>query len=81
MKITTIHDDGAPHYESDSFWLHATNDDGTSMRFSIGSGEPEDMYLFRELSDALLVPSLMKMAYEAGKNGEEWEHEEKEPEE
>ena len=42
-----------------------------SLRF--GAGEPEDMNLARDLSDALSIPDVIKMAYEAGKNGEEFE--------
>lgn len=72
MQIVTYYDDGeASDYEYDRFTLVVTNDNGESKRFSIGRGEPEDMYLFRDLNDALDVPDLMKMAYEAGKNGEE----------
>lgn len=40
--------------------------------FSIWEGEPEDMRMYRDLSDALSVPSLLKYAYEAGKRGEEF---------
>lgn len=74
MIVKTFHDDGEAHdYEYDNFILIAKNDKGVSQRFSIGAGEPEDMYLFRDLSDALTVPQLMQMAYEAGKNGENFE--------
>lgn len=81
MKLITIYDDGAPDHEYDNFTIEATNDNGETQGFSIGSGEPEDMYLFRELGDALTVPELMRMAYEAGKAGEEFEIEERKPEE
>lgn len=37
--------------------------------FSIGEGEPEDMTIGRDLSDACYVPDLIKKAYLAGKNG------------
>ena len=71
MIVKTYHDDGAASdYERDNFILHAIDDSGNKKTFSIGSGEPEDMYLFRDLSDALDVPELMEMAYNAGKNGE-----------
>ena len=36
-------------------------------------GEPEDANLMRDFSDVFSIPSLMEMAYEAGKNGEEFE--------
>lgn len=42
---------------------------------SIGEGEPEDMTLFRDLSDAFSISDLVSMAYLAGKNGEEFEYE------
>lgn len=73
MKVTTHYDDGSPDYEYDDFTLVAVNDKGESMRFNIGRGEPEDMYLFRDLADVLSVPDLMQMAYDAGKNGEKLE--------
>lgn len=39
----------------------------------IGSGESEDMNLARDLSDALIIPKVLEMAYNAGKNGEDLE--------
>jgi len=38
--------------------------------FFIGAGEPEDMYISRDLSDALNVVYMMEKAWEAGKRGE-----------
>lgn len=38
--------------------------------FSVHDGEPEDNNLYRNFSDVLGIPDLMKMAYEAGKAGE-----------
>lgn len=37
---------------------------------SFGRGEPEDMCLARDLSDAFRIKDLILMAYEAGKVGE-----------
>lgn len=45
--------------------------DGKNM-FSIWEGEPEDMTMGRDLNDANSVPELMRLAYEAGKRGEEF---------
>ena len=42
---------------------------------SFGEGEPEDMTLNRDLSDAFNISDMLIMAYEAGKRGEELEHE------
>lgn len=41
------------------------------MRLSIGPGEPEDMYLHRDLAGAFEIIPLLQEAYEAGKRGEE----------
>jgi len=38
-----------------------------------GSGEPEDMTLNRDLSDAYSISNLLVAAYEAGKRGEDIE--------
>lgn len=43
---------------------------------SFGSGEPEDMTLGRDLSDAYSIPKLIREAYLAGKRGEELVEEE-----
>jgi hypothetical protein len=39
-------------------------------------GEPEDNTLYRNFNDVLKIPDLMKLAFEAGKRGEELEIEE-----
>ena len=39
--------------------------------FSVGDGEPEDSNLCRDFNDCWKIPDLLKMAYEAGKKGEE----------
>ena len=41
------------------------------IEMSFGHGEPEDNYLFRDLSDAFNIVPAIKAAYEAGKRGEE----------
>lgn len=73
MKITTFYDNGEDNDYRDNFTLIAENDKQESRRFSVGAGEPEDMFIFRDLNDVLDVPELMKMAYEAGKAGEKFE--------
>lgn len=35
-------------------------------------GEPEDASISRDFNDVLKIPKLMQIAYEAGKNGEEF---------
>jgi hypothetical protein len=46
--------------------------DGETV-FDVWEDEPEDMNLSRTLKDCLKVPDLLKLAYEAGKNGEDFE--------
>ena len=41
--------------------------------FSVSDGEPEDANLSRDFNDCWNIPELMKEAFEAGKNGEEFE--------
>lgn len=50
--------------------LH-TNEEKLSVSF--GNGEPEDMILCRDLSDAFSIPKMLEAAYNAGKNGEDLE--------
>lgn len=54
--------------------IELTTDSGTTF-CSFGEGEPEDMTLNRDLSDAFSIGDMLVMAYEAGKRGEELEHE------
>ena len=45
--------------------------DGIS-KFNVSDGEPEDANLSRDFSDCHSITNLMKLAYEAGKRGEEF---------
>ena len=40
--------------------------------FSVSDGEPEDATLSRDFNDCWKVGDLMKMAYEAGRTGEDF---------
>lgn len=76
MKVTEIHE----FYNSDhdgvsNVIVSITNNEGTELEVSIGEGEPEDMYLYRDLADAFSISDLIAMAYEAGKAGEDFEYE------
>lgn len=42
-------------------------------QFKVQDGEPEDGNLGRDFNDCFKIPELMRMAYEAGKNGEKFE--------
>lgn len=74
MKVIEIHRSDGDTYEERK-WLEILIND--KKVFSIGSGEPEDMSLDRDLNDAHKITSMMKEAYEAGKNGEPFELEKK----
>ena len=70
MKITVI---TTPSYNEPSMdgrleTIIETKEGKSSMCF--GEGEPEDMYLFRDLSDAYTIKDALILAYTAGKNGE-----------
>lgn len=67
------------HYPDENNWgqmervdIEIITDKGNKT-CSIGGGEPEDMSIARDLSDIWSVPTMLKLAYEAGKNGEELE--------
>ena len=75
MKITETHEfNNRDHEDASNITIEVkTNDSYKSI--SIGEGEPEDMYLFRDLSDAYSIVDLIKLAYQAGKKGEEFDYE------
>ncbi len=56
-----------------------TEEKTLSVKF--GRGEPEDFCLARDLSDAFRISTMLKLAYNAGKNGESLEIIEKDEEE
>lgn len=64
-------------FEEHEFWRTAlkieakTKKDQTELSFI--EGEPEDASLGRDYSDVYNIEDLVKMAYEAGKNGERLE--------
>jgi hypothetical protein len=79
-----------------AFYPTGDEEDGGHMSLSLqtekykgsigfGRGEPEDMTLYRDLSDALHIEEMLVAAYNAGKNGEEliveYEEEDEEDEE
>lgn len=76
MKITVTHtpdEDNWGQYAGVQTKIE-TEDGSMSVNFS--GGEPEDMTLARDLSDAWDIEKLLIMAYNAGKNGESIEIEE-----
>lgn len=58
-------------YENSGHRTTLKTSDGKELSVEFRDGEPEDMVIGRDLNDALSIPSLIKAAYNAGKNGEE----------
>lgn len=76
MKVIETHEYyNSDHDDASNVIVEVIRDNGDVSTVSIGEGESEDMYLFRDLSGAYSISDLVKMAYEAGKAGEELEYE------
>jgi hypothetical protein len=68
MKVTvttTPSEYGGDH----SIDIRVDTEEGT-QQVSFWAGEPEDFSLTRDLNGAYSIKDLVKLAYEAGKNGE-----------
>jgi hypothetical protein len=77
MKITvktTIGDNWGFKQEENLLTLLETQEG--RIEASFGHGEPEDMFLYRDLNDAYSIRKMLEMAYNAGKAGEILEIEE-----
>lgn len=70
MKIRIIHTPDEENWgQYAGVETELTTNEGTkSVNFA--GGEPEDMTISRDLSDAWDIQTLLIMAYNAGKNGE-----------
>lgn len=73
--IETIEYCSDDHSDPSGINVQIITDDGVTGSVGFREGEPEDMSLHRDLSDAHHISGLIKMAYDAGKRGEEWEYE------
>lgn len=71
MKITVTEDIWEDGYEGCLTTKIETGEGSKSVSF--GSGEPEDMNLIRDLSDAYSIKHMLVMAYHAGINNEDLE--------
>lgn len=70
-----------PYYNNAGPWkLELVNDKGEIRKLSASEGEPEDNSFGRDLNFVFSIGDLIKFAYEAGKNGEEYEFIDKEGE-
>lgn len=76
MKVVETHEfNNSDHDDASHVTIEVTLHNGEHSSVSIGEGEPEDMYLFRDLSDVYDIVDLIRLSYNAGKNGEEFEYE------
>jgi hypothetical protein len=72
MKVKTITRSESNLAERDYRDKMTIEVDGEDV-FEVNDGEPKDNNLSRNFSDCFKISKLMKMAYAAGKNGEEIE--------
>jgi hypothetical protein len=78
MKITETHDIGDSYDEyggKGSLTVTVEDDAGNRKTVDIYAGEPEDAVFFRDLNGAYGIAAAIKLAYEAGKRGEEMTYE------
>jgi hypothetical protein len=79
MKVIETHAIGVEFDEycgKGSISLEVQDGDGRILGgLEIMAGEPEDAVFFRDLNGAYKIEKLMRLAYEAGKNGEEYNYE------
>lgn len=69
IKETYLEDE---HYERSGYSIEvSTGTDGRTLRFL--DGEPEDATINRDFSDVHKIYALVKMAYDAGCSGEDFE--------
>jgi len=78
MKITETHSIGTGWDEysgKGSLTVTVEDDAGNRKTVDIMAGEPEDAVFFRDLNGAYSIAGAIKLAYEAGKRGEEMTYE------
>ena len=73
IKIVKRDEKYLERYDYRNFLRIEIND---KKEFEVMDGEPEDSNLSRDFNDCLKIIDLMKMAFNAGKNGEKFELEE-----
>jgi hypothetical protein len=77
MKITETHDISGGYDEysgKGSITVTVEDDAGNRTSVDISAGEPEDAVFFRDLNGAYSIADAIKLAYAAGKRGEELEY-------
>jgi hypothetical protein len=70
MKIFVSESEGS---ENNDFRSSLSISIDGETKFSAYDGEPEDATLARDFNDCYSIPDLLKLAYEAGKRGEDFE--------
>lgn len=79
MKLIERHDIGKGYDEyhgKGSIGIELQDNSGKLLgALTICAGEPEDAVFFRDLDGAYSIAKLLKIAYEAGKNGEDYNYE------
>lgn len=75
MKIEILREEAEyyPGTDLDETIYISLNTKIDCFHISFGKGQPEDMTLARDLSDAYKIPNMLKAAYEAGLRGESLE--------
>lgn len=74
MKVIIYYTEATePYYDNESSCTtEVIRDNGEQKSVYFGNGEPEDMTLNRDLNDAFFIHKLIKLAYDAGKEGEDF---------
>lgn len=70
MILTNYEDNEYGFVEQIGFEVVIKTEEG-SCSVSFSNGEPEDFSMGRDLNDAYSIPTLVELAYKAGKNGED----------
>lgn len=53
-----------------AYEIEAADDQGSRVALSFYDGEPEDANISRDFNDVLSIPDIIKLAHQAGVNGE-----------
>lgn len=81
MKVTVTTSQGDDHNDWRDGYEIDVETEKQAFNLSFSDGEPEDASLARDFNDVYDIPKLLQAAWLAGKNGEEFNIEEKESEE
>lgn len=71
MKLTTSRREPNEYGEGEAFEINLRTKEGEKGFVVSDNMEPEDVMLGRDLGFVFNIPAMLKMAYEAGKRGED----------